>query len=230
MSGDCAPCSRRSTATTSTPPPARSTPCWTSCAQARSSRSTTASPGTCTSTAATTTSPTAGPGRSRPRSPPSWAASTPTGSVSARRPSATGGTSTCPATAPAGSARRPARTGSRRPPIAPGPELLPERELICNHVIVETILEHAGGEDALRRFIEIFYAGVLADPLLQPLFGAGRPEHVDHLTAFEVEAFGGPGGPEPFTRTLGFQHLIDVHRGLRISEPQRARFVELYLA
>jgi hemoglobin len=95
---------------------------------------------------------------------------------------------------------------------------------------VETILEHAGGADALRRFIEIFYAGVLADPLLQPLFGAGRPEHVDHLTAFEVEAFGGPDGPEPFTRTLGFQHLIDVHRGLRISEPQRARFVELYLA
>ena len=90
-----------------------------------------------------------------------------------------------------------------------------------------SILEHAGGEGALHRFIDIFYASVLADPVLQPLFGAGRPEHVDHLTAFEVEAFG---GPDTFSQTLGFQHLIDVHRGLKISEEQRARFVELYLA
>jgi hemoglobin len=28
----------------------------------------------------------------------------------------------------------------------------------------------------------------------------------------------------------GFAHLIDVHRGLKITEPQRQRFVELYLA
>jgi hemoglobin len=67
---------------------------------------------------------------------------------------------------------------------------------------------------------------VLADPLLQPLFGAGKPEHVDHLTAFTSESFG---GPDRFTRELGFGHLIDVHRGLRISEEQRQRFVELYL-
>jgi hemoglobin len=92
---------------------------------------------------------------------------------------------------------------------------------------VESILDHAGGEPALRRFIDIFYSSVLADPILQPLFGAGRPDHVDHLTAFEVEAFG---GSDAFTRTLGFGHLIDVHRGLKISEEQRARFVELYLA
>jgi hemoglobin len=63
--------------------------------------------------------------------------------------------------------------------------------------------------------------------MLQPLFGAGRPDHVDHLTAFEAESFG---GPDTFTRELGFAHLIDVHRGLKITEGQRARFVELYLA
>lgn len=89
-------------------------------------------------------------------------------------------------------------------------------------------MEHAGGEPALRRFIGAFYASMLADPVLQPLFGAGRPEHVDQLTAFDCESFG---GPDRFTQTMGgFQHLIDVHRGLRISEPQRQRFVELYLA
>ena len=92
---------------------------------------------------------------------------------------------------------------------------------------METIFQHAGGAAALHHFVDVFYTSVLADPLLQPLFGAGRPEHVDHLTAFEAESFG---GPDDFTRQLGFAHLIQVHRGLRISEPQRQRFVELYMA
>jgi len=93
---------------------------------------------------------------------------------------------------------------------------------------VESIFEHAGGRDALRRFIDAFYSSVLVDPQLQPLFGAGRPEHVDQLTAFDSESFG---GPDDFTRTMGgFGHLIAVHRGLQITEPQRRRFVELYLA
>jgi hemoglobin len=92
---------------------------------------------------------------------------------------------------------------------------------------MESLYAHAGGREALRRFIDAFYASVLADPLLQPLFGAGRPEHVDQLTAFDAECFG---GPDDFSRTMGgFAHLVDVHRGLRIREDQRQRFVELYL-
>ena len=89
-----------------------------------------------------------------------------------------------------------------------------------------TLLEFAGGKEALHRLEEIFYSSVLADPLLIPLFGKGKPEHVDHLTAFTVESFG---GPDRFSRELGFRHLIDVHRGLAISEEQRLRFVELYV-
>jgi hemoglobin len=68
---------------------------------------------------------------------------------------------------------------------------------------------------------------VLADPLLQPLFGQGKPEHVDHIAAFTAESFG---GPDRFSRELGFAHLIAAHRGLRIGEEQRLRFVELYMA
>jgi hemoglobin len=90
-----------------------------------------------------------------------------------------------------------------------------------------TLFEYAGGEDALHRLEQIFYDSVLADPLLQPLFGAGQPEHVDHLTAFTAESFG---GPDRFSRELGFAHLIAVHRGLRITEVQRQRFVDLYMA
>lgn len=91
---------------------------------------------------------------------------------------------------------------------------------------METLYDHAGGENALHRFVDLFYASVLADPVLQPLFGAGRPEHVAHLTAFDVEAFG---GPDTFSRTMGFQALIDAHRGLKITEEQRLQFVELYI-
>ncbi len=90
-----------------------------------------------------------------------------------------------------------------------------------------SLYEFAGGEEALHRLEDTFYSSALKDPLLQPLFGAGKPEHVDHLTAFTAESFG---GPDRFTRELGFAHLIDVHRHLRITEDQRQRFVQLYVA
>jgi hemoglobin len=90
-----------------------------------------------------------------------------------------------------------------------------------------TLFEHAGGEEALHRLEQAFYDSVLRDPLLKPLFGAGRPTHVDHLTAFTAESFG---GPDRFSREIGFAHLIAVHRGLKITEEQRQRFVDLYVA
>ena len=93
---------------------------------------------------------------------------------------------------------------------------------------METIYEHAGGYPALHRFVDIFYGSVLTDPLLRPLFGTGKPEHVAHLTACDAEAFG---GPDDFSRAMGgFSHLIDVHCGLKITEDQRQRFVALYMA
>lgn len=90
-----------------------------------------------------------------------------------------------------------------------------------------SLFEFAGGEEAIQRLEAAFHSGVLADPLLQTLFGDGQPQHVDHLTAFTAESFG---GPTRFSEDLGFAHLIDVHRGLHISEEQRARFVDLYMA
>jgi hemoglobin len=93
---------------------------------------------------------------------------------------------------------------------------------------MESLYDHAGGQDGLHRFVDTFYQTLLADPLLQPLFGEGRAEHVTHLTAFTAETFG---GPDAFSREMGgFLHLIAVHRGLKIEEEQRLRFVELYMA
>ena len=89
-----------------------------------------------------------------------------------------------------------------------------------------SLYEHAGGEEALHRLEDVFYSKVLADPVLKALFPNRQPHHVDHLTLFTAESFGGPDG---FTRELGFDHLIEVHRGLKFSEEQRQRFARLYM-
>ena len=90
-----------------------------------------------------------------------------------------------------------------------------------------TMYELAGGREGLHRLEQTFYDSVLRDPLLQPLFGEGQAAHVEHLTMFTAESFG---GPDDFSRELGFRHLIDVHRGLRITDEQRQRFIDLYAA
>jgi hemoglobin len=90
----------------------------------------------------------------------------------------------------------------------------------------EKLYEHAGGEEALHRLEELFYDKALADPVLKDLFTERVRSHVDHLTWVTVESFG---GPDRFTRELGFQYIIDIHRGLKVTDEQRDRFVALYL-
>jgi hemoglobin len=93
--------------------------------------------------------------------------------------------------------------------------------------MTESLYEHAGGDEALHRLEELFYDKALADPVLSALFTERVPTHVDHLTWFTAESFG---GPDRFTQELGFRYLIDVHRHLKITDEQRERFVEVYLA
>jgi hemoglobin len=90
----------------------------------------------------------------------------------------------------------------------------------------ETLYEHAGGDAALHRLEALFYEKALSDPVLKQLFTERVPTHVEHLTWFTAESFG---GPDRFTRELGFQYIIDVHRHLQISDVQRERFVQAYL-
>ena len=80
----------------------------------------------------------------------------------------------------------------------------------------ETLYEHAGGDEGLHRLEDLFYAKALADPVLGRLFTTRVPTHVDHLTWFTAESFG---GPDRFTKNLGFQYIIDVHRHLQITSP-----------
>ena len=91
---------------------------------------------------------------------------------------------------------------------------------------MKSLYEHAGGDAALHRLEELFYDKVLADPLLRLQFTERRPHHVEHLTWFTAESFG---GPDRFTRELGFQYIISVHRHLNITDAQRERFATLYM-
>ena len=85
-----------------------------------------------------------------------------------------------------------------------------------------------GGEPALRRLIDRFYDQVLVDPLLAPVFVDFTPTHVDHVVVWLSEVFGGPAG---YTERLGGHHsLLASHLNLRITEEQRARWVEVMLA
>jgi hemoglobin len=59
------------------------------------------------------------------------------------------------------------------------------------------------------------------------LFGHEQPGHIEKFTAFTAETFG---GPDRFTKDMGgFSHLINAHRGDKITGEQRQRFVDLYL-
>ena len=91
---------------------------------------------------------------------------------------------------------------------------------------METLYQHAGGDAGLHHLEELFYDKVLADPLLKTVFTKRVGSHVDHLTWFTGESFG---GPDRFTRRLGFHYIIEVHRHLKITDEQRDRFVVLYL-
>src|SRR5260370_35066316 len=91
---------------------------------------------------------------------------------------------------------------------------------------MKSLYQHAGGEEALHRLEELFYARVLADPVLKVRFTERKPHHVEHLTWFTAESFG---GADRFTRELGFQHIINVHRHLNITDEQPERFVALYI-
>lgn len=91
---------------------------------------------------------------------------------------------------------------------------------------MESLYQHAGGDEGLHRLEELFYDKVLADPLLKTVFIERVATHVDHLTWFTGESFG---GPDRFSRELGFQYIIDVHRRLKITDEQRDRFVAIYL-
>jgi hemoglobin len=89
-----------------------------------------------------------------------------------------------------------------------------------------TIYEAAGGAPAFDDLVEQFYARVLEDPLLRPLFvSIPLSDHVHNVALWLGEVFGG--APEYTESRGGHAALIRAHGSRGITEQQRARWVEL---
>lgn len=92
----------------------------------------------------------------------------------------------------------------------------------------ETMLEHLGGRQLLKEFVDYFHHSVMADDLLHDLFARGKSTHAAHLTTFFEEVMGGRQGYTEHHN--GVEGLFDAHAGLAITDEQRRRFVTLMLA
>jgi hemoglobin len=91
-----------------------------------------------------------------------------------------------------------------------------------------TLYEWAGGQAAIDRLCEVFYARVPDDPLLGPVFAGMSPEHPAHVAAWLAEVFGGPAA---YTEGHGgYAHMLARHLGRALTEPQRAGWAALIAA
>jgi hemoglobin len=93
---------------------------------------------------------------------------------------------------------------------------------------VPTLYEWAGGMPAFERLTSAFYARVLQDDLLEPVFRGMDENHPRHVATWLAEVFG---GPRRYTEEHGgYPHMLAKHVGLGITPEQRLRFVTLLSA
>jgi hemoglobin len=90
---------------------------------------------------------------------------------------------------------------------------------------VPTLYEWAGGAPAFERLTDVFYGRVRQDPVLAPVFEHMSPEHATRVARFIAEVFGGP--PAYSAARGGHATMIRQHLGRRLTEAQRARWVQL---
>lgn len=84
-------------------------------------------------------------------------------------------------------------------------------------------LDQIGGVEVVDRLAAAFYDRVLDDALLRPLFREPDEPHAQRMAWFLTELFG---GDRVHTRLRGgFATMVAAHRGLKITEAQRVRWV-----
>src|SRR5262252_8508401 len=92
---------------------------------------------------------------------------------------------------------------------------------------VPTLYEWMGGRVAIERLMAELYRRAPKDPLLGRVFANMGPDHVQHVTAFVAEVFGGP--KEYSQRHGGHPNMIRHHLGRALTEEQRKRWMQLLL-
>lgn len=93
---------------------------------------------------------------------------------------------------------------------------------------IPSLYEWAGGKEALEKLTEVFYAKVLQDDLLEPVFRHMSPDHSRHVAHFIAQVFGGP--PLYTEEDLGSHaSMVRHHVGKSLTEAQRRRWIALLL-
>jgi len=93
--------------------------------------------------------------------------------------------------------------------------------------MVPTLYEWCGGEEAIVRLMETFYARVPKDEMLAPIFANMDPDHAKHVAAFIAEVLGGPATYSE--KHGGHPHMVRKHLLKHLTEIQRKRWMNLLL-
>jgi hemoglobin len=85
--------------------------------------------------------------------------------------------------------------------------------------VIGNVYEAAGGEETFRRLVERFYAAVVTDAVLRPLY----PEEdltgaTEHLTLFLIQYWG---GPSTYNERRGHPRLRMRHQPFAIGRAER---------
>lgn len=93
---------------------------------------------------------------------------------------------------------------------------------------VPSLYTWAGGQEALEKLTAVFYAKVMKDELLEPIFRHMSPEHSKHVAHFIGQVFG---GPAVYTGEDKGSHagMVQHHIGKSLSEKQRRQWISLLL-
>lgn len=93
---------------------------------------------------------------------------------------------------------------------------------------IPTLYEWAGDMGTFEALFSRFYGKVLKDDLLGEVFAHMSPEHVQHVSHFVAEVFG---GEKLYSTKDGGSHskMIGKHIGKMLTEKMRQRWVHLLL-
>jgi hemoglobin len=93
---------------------------------------------------------------------------------------------------------------------------------------IPSLYEWIGGTQTLEKLTDAFYAKVMADEMLGPVFRHMSPEHAQHVAHFIGEVFGG--APQ-YTQDDKGSHakMVSHHIGKKLTEPMRKRWIQLLL-
>lgn len=93
---------------------------------------------------------------------------------------------------------------------------------------IPSLYEWLGGAQTLEKLTDAFYAKVMADDMLGPVFRHMSPEHAQHVAHFIGEVFGG--APQYTEEDKGSHaKMVSHHIGKRLTEPMRKRWIQLLL-